>query len=541
MSAPSQPAAPSEKRPRFYLLGAVLLAVLILAPSLLYPFGRDQAVFAYVGSVIARGGMPFRDAWDLKPPGIYALYGLLAALAPDHGFGLMALLRVVDVGSAAATAALLALLARRWGYPEAGWASGAWYAALYLQGGFWSLAQAEAFANPLLVGAALLCLAGDQCPREDGAGLRVRLRLRSRAVLYGLAGLLTGLAAVLKFTTVLPVLVFLTWAVWRGGKSRWVSLAAFAVGGAVSVGAAVLWLQAGGALEAYLDIQRGFVAPYTRLNAAGPLDRLAACFWGVGRWALQVCLPLLLALAWLPRRGSDGERPARMLGWGALLAAVAAVAVQNKFFLYHWETALPWLALLGGIGAAVLLRRLRLTGPRAAAVTLALPLAWSLAGRWSAYRDGALYVAGALPRERWLQRFTSRDRDYSFQADTEAAAYLRQHTRPGDRVLIWGFEPAVHLLSDRPSPTRFFFNVPVAVPYTPAAWKTEFLTDLRQDTPELFLVLRNDAIPWANGLKEDSTGQLRNWPELSRFLDHRYRLEAQIEDFSIYRLRRGEK
>jgi hypothetical protein len=165
VSDPDNPAALGGMPSRFSLLGAALLAILILAPSLLYPFGRDQAVFAYVGSVIARGGMPFLDAWDLKPPGIYALYGLLACLAPN-GFELMVLLRVVDVAFAAATAVLLAVLARRWGYPQAGWAAGAWYAALYLQGGFWSLAQAEALANPLLLGAACLCLSGSDPVRE---------------------------------------------------------------------------------------------------------------------------------------------------------------------------------------------------------------------------------------------------------------------------------------------------------------------------------------------------------------------------------------
>src|SRR5690242_12105898 len=93
--------APSFWLPIF-LAPALVLAV--LAPTLLYPYGRDQAVFACAGSLIARGGMPYRDIWEVKPPGIYLLYALLASLAPPGtpptGWPLMLLVRVADVGVA---------------------------------------------------------------------------------------------------------------------------------------------------------------------------------------------------------------------------------------------------------------------------------------------------------------------------------------------------------------------------------------------------------------------------------------------------------
>jgi hypothetical protein len=354
------------------------------------------------------------------------------------------------------------------------------------------------------------------------------------------AGILTGLAVVLKFTTALPVGVFLFYGLWRDRQVRGQRLLAFAAGGALSVAAPVLWLQLGNALEAYLDIQLGFVVPYTRLHAAD----LGNTFQGVKRWGVQVWFPLLLAFGWLASRHNaknDPEPPCRELVLlGALLAAFAAVVIQNKFFLYHWETALPWLALAAALGSIQLLKRCGVTGHHMILFATAVPLVWSLTGRWSAYRDGALWVAGALPTSRWLQRFTSQDRDYSFLADTQVATYVRAHTAPSQRILIWGFEPSVYLLANRRPPTRFFFNVPVAVPFSPQSWKNEFLADLNRNLPELFLVLRHDAIPWANGLKEDSSGQLRNWPALSAFLEQNYRFETQIEDFAIYRHKTNE-
>ena len=58
------------------------LAALLLLPSLFYPFARDQGVFAYAGQVILRGGWPYRDVWDLKPPGVYFSYAAMLALTP---------------------------------------------------------------------------------------------------------------------------------------------------------------------------------------------------------------------------------------------------------------------------------------------------------------------------------------------------------------------------------------------------------------------------------------------------------------------------
>src|SRR5215212_1087965 len=52
-------------------------------PSVLYRFGRDQALFFYIGREWLHGSVPYRDTFDLKPPGIYFLHALsIAILGP---------------------------------------------------------------------------------------------------------------------------------------------------------------------------------------------------------------------------------------------------------------------------------------------------------------------------------------------------------------------------------------------------------------------------------------------------------------------------
>jgi hypothetical protein len=477
-------------------------------------------VFAYVGSTIARGGMPYSDAWDLKPPGIYLAYALLGWIAADHGWLLMAWLRAADLLIAAGCGVLLVLLARRCCGPAAGWAAAGWYASLYLHGTFWSLAQAEAWANPLVLGAILLAL------REPGP--------RGPARPWFCAGLLLGAAALLKFTALAPAVPFLAWALWKAPEERADRAFALLGGTAAPMILAWLWLFARGAWGDYLEIQRGFVEPYALLNAPTLGKRVQNLFGHTLGWFAQLWLPSILGLCGLLAGvffKDRGVRPFAVL----LLAGLTAVWVQNKYFGYHWQTAIPGFALLGAAGTVAVLRRAGMREVPAAALAAALPLVWSLGTQWPFYRDAALLAAGRLPRERWLAHFRPPGKDFSFPADARVADYVRKHTAPADPVLIWGFEPAVYLLAGRRAPTRFFFAVPVAVTFTPKTWREEFLEDLRARPPALFLVVRNDIYPWATGRRDDSAGQLRAWPDLREWLADHYRRETQIEDFTVYR------
>ncbi|MCJ7821513.1 MAG: glycosyltransferase family 39 protein, partial [Armatimonadetes bacterium] len=58
----------------------LVAGVAILSPLLTYPFGRDQGVFAAAADILARGGLPYHDVWDVKPPGVFYTYWASFAL-----------------------------------------------------------------------------------------------------------------------------------------------------------------------------------------------------------------------------------------------------------------------------------------------------------------------------------------------------------------------------------------------------------------------------------------------------------------------------
>src|SRR6187551_1979283 len=50
------------------------VVVFSLAQILVFSFGRDQGIYAVVAESVLQGKVPYRDAWDFKPPGIFFVY-----------------------------------------------------------------------------------------------------------------------------------------------------------------------------------------------------------------------------------------------------------------------------------------------------------------------------------------------------------------------------------------------------------------------------------------------------------------------------------
>lgn len=514
---------------------------MLLLPSLLYPFGRDQGVFAYVGRVILEGGWPYRDVWELKPPGIYYTYAAMLSLTGSSMLGV----RALDLAAAVTTACVLAAALSRFLGPVPAWLGGLTYAALYLRLGFWGMAQAESFANLWTAIALILWLRAG----EVISPLRSSGRVPAGPGTHGVggsvirssfpAGAAAALALLLKVTVLLPLagaLGAVSFLRTRRAAVRVEGVSGLALlsGLAAVLGIVLLAMVLSGAGAAYLEIQHGFVAGYVAMAR----DDLAATGWQY-LWRLYA-LPLALAIVGL---WSVSGRGRLLLGtW--LIAAALSVWVQRKYFGYHWTPVLLPLAGLAGAGLAALLSPLqRLTARRAwaGAATGALLIAlWSVEREASGYGAALRLMTGRMSREAYWTRFGRPYRgDFSFAADRWAARYVRDHTRPGDPVFIWGFEPLILFLADRRAPTRFVFAVPLVSAWTPDRWRDELMRDLRAHPPVLFGVMRRDALPHASGRSDDSATQLEAFPALRAFLREQYRYETTIEDLTLYRLKRA--
>jgi len=386
---------------RLRSLPLLLLLFLLLAAALRAPtfsdrvFNADEAYLATQAQVLVDGGHLYVDTVDRKPPVVPYLY---AAVFQLTGSDDLAPVHAVAVLALALTALLLAAEARRRFR--------------------WQLA-------PIFAGCAYLLVASAFRPADaQAANFEVfMLPVMTAAMLLGIrrrpagAGATLGLATLTKQTAAVCLLplAYLAW-----GVRRWRSLGALGVAFAAPLvlAAAIFgprdftfWVFTGNG--GYADI-RGVVGYTATLGA-----RETGWFL-FGSAALVVLLPF----AWSARR-ADRDL------WLWLASGVVAVAIGFRFFPHYYLQLVPPLALLATRGLDALSHPYR---RRALAVVALLAVVSTTFFLVPAFTQGE-----------------TRDTRVALAV----AQYVRGHTRPDQRVLVWGQAPEVYWASDRRPATRF--------------------------------------------------------------------------------------
>ena len=274
--------------PRFAIVAAAVVTAIAAVATLWWPFGWDQGIFAWIGGVTAEGGLPYRDAWDVKGPLTFVPFALTELVFGRE----MWAIRLFDL----ALLALAALAVRRIVGAHAGrgaaTGAGLLYALAYIGFGYWHTAQPDGWV-------AIIALVGWAALLADTAAVA-----RPRVMVA--AGIVVGLGVLAKPLYILLALVplgALALASEIPLRQRTRLAMAFAAGAAAPVVACAGWLAMRGGLGAALET-------YIRFNA-----ELA----GAGQ------KPLFGVI-----RGMYGrmvERPAVLL---ALPAAGAGVAVLAR-------------------------------------------------------------------------------------------------------------------------------------------------------------------------------------------------------------------
>jgi hypothetical protein len=525
----------------FWALFAACVALRV--PSLQQPAGADQALYGYVGQRILHGELPYRDAWDQKPPGIHATYAVLWAIWPDE--------RVVpaaDLAVAVATALLLLALGRRIGPPGAGEAAALVF--LFLGdpawgrlGGVRARGQCEVFIG-LVSTAGLLLL-----HRTLDAGTR-----RVQALGFA-AGALFGAAFVYKYNAgavlIAAALAAFWW--WRrddatslGATVRGLLPAGMAVAsGFVTVVAAMLAIFAfAGAFDDLYHATISYNVFYSGETYANrfamlgyllrfPIERARVDgLWFVG--GLGCAVILITALLRRARAGTPDILPVLWVAAACLSIAVNGSRGLPQYFLQ----AAPALALAFGVAAAWALPHLRKPW-RVLAIALVVVatervvnvdkvveyLRWDLSA-WT----------GARTRDAYLARFGNRDSGdkYSALAVRELAGLIATRVPPNETVLVLGFSPGALLQAERRSATRFFWSRPLIVGFGegwPGYGVAGLLAELEANKPALVALQRRD---WDPDTIDSYTWFTRQ-PRLVAWLGRDYQPAGELGNFVLFR------
>ena len=510
---------------RYRVVGGAFLIVLLLGlPTLIVPFYTDQSVFALAARTILSGGMPYRDLWDVKSPGIYFIYTLAFLPLGQH----MVSIRILDLANTALAMVAIYLLGRRFFGERAGVLAGCLYGVTYLtRAGYEGLGQTESFlALPVVLS---ILLYRPNASRGAGAGAFF-------------SGVLLGLAFSLKMSAVffvfaLPAieLIFAERPLRVAPALKRLSVAA--VGFLAVVAVFGVYLAAGGALRDFIDIQRLHVWPYTSLRWSPPgesyLHFLARATRDYIRDNLFLVVPAagaaFLALAGLRRKEI-------VLVAIVAVASLAGVWSQGKFFDYQWLAMIFPLALLAGfaidrvvayVSAPGVAQRWAAYGLAGAFLVLLTP--GLLANPYEQYRQFLGYATGRTSQADNEAKYTP-----NFSLDREMLAYVDANGGNDKSLFIWGNWPVIYWWAGQPLVSRFIYDTGLSAHWAPSSWRDELVAGLRAKPPHFIAVAGSYPQPWLTGTNQTTVEALAAYPGLSDLLAQSYQATWANNLFRVY-------
>ncbi len=498
-------AAP-EAGARVILGLAAVLFVALRAGMISVPFERDEGEYAYIAQRLTDGGVPYRDAFLQKTPGVVFVYAAAFAVGGERIEAVHAMLYVFS----ALTAVLLYRLIATTGGAVAGAMA--------------ALALCVTTIEPRLLASAANTEQFALLPLTAGALLAARARQRQSLAWSAASGLCCATAFWFKQVALAPALVaplilLATHAPTPSGAHtarrlprRAALLATWLIAAAALSALPVAYLLVNGVWGAFVDCAFSHNWAYARrLSPGDGIDALGAALrW---QWPAMGGVWLLsgVGLLWRRRRPaptSDAPSPLtpflrrrELAAWLGL--SFVATAAPMSFYQHYFIWLLPPLCGLAGLGAAGVWEAVR---SRSAALRgrwkrqalrtccgaglVALAALPTLIANWPVWRaEGPRAISAMLYRQN------------IFWESIDIGRYIRDHTRPDDAVFILGSEPQILFYANRPSATRYTIMYPLFGPYSDAeARHREALAQIEQSRPRWILDvrLRNSLTPDIN-------------------------------------------
>ncbi len=524
-----------------WLLAALLYVLITAIPNITYPIGRDQATYGVIGQGLLNGQQLYRDLWDNKPPGIFAIYALLVKTF-GHAIWSVGL---VDILWLLVISVCIFRFAERYlGTGEAVIAV-AVNAAWHTHVGYVDAAQPECFL--MLAVFLAFFVASSQKPWP----------LTRQFV----AGLLMGAAFWLKYNALafFPLVAVVPYVDWAGfdlkprrirflipGRMWLQRMAAMLAGFFATVVAVLGYFRWAGSWAALEEVQFHVLPRY----AAIAVERIPH-FWLLPLGATLVHLGFLTILATgaailvAEKRGFAGFLPVL----AAAIMGYAVTASQLRFPPYAFETSFPMFALLWGylgmFGLSIMISANRTPSqPKvlkkvfaflAFAILLGFPVRGEVKNLVQRYQALAAWRQN---RERFYANYTGVQFNIEHLAGKFAVIEeLQTSLKPEDKVFVWGTDPLIYFLTNRQPPTRFVSNLALISPWGPPAWRDELIRDLTRARPTFIVVSKNDQVPEIAFTPMDSEQYLAVYTSLGKLISTAYERVEEYPDYQVYRLK----
>ncbi len=487
----------------------LLVLSLILSAFLRLPYYQydfifvDEAWWANGANILNQGGQLYRDiALDKNPP-IFWFCALLFKLFGVH-------MTSIHVGSLLlvwATSILVFVIGIRFFSKSAGGAAALIYAAAsttyYIQR---IIGMNTETLMVVFSSAAALCYM---------KGLLCKTRYCFLfAGLFACFAFLTKPVSVTE-TVLLCIFPFFTRGRWLD-KMRLVlaTLSGFALGTCLFFG----YMRREGILELWWDqaIVYGF-RYISRVGAeafAVKSIRVAIAFGFIFLW-------LFLLVGYSRKVRNENSRAyAFVFSW--LLSAFAGVIIGRRYYANYFIQVMPPLALLGGIGLSHLWRNRHQES--LCTIRRFCCAAFMISFLWFHSRTIANWVSLAFPQVHRIARWDMWDDN---RRNHEIAAYLKDKSSPKDRLFVWGANPQLFFLTQRPMATIWSdFDIADDVPPRAAEPAIQARTaKLLSQAKPLYIV------------DVQKVARIDAYPHFRALVTELYDFESRLPGARLYRLR----
>jgi hypothetical protein len=457
---------------------------------------RDEGEYAYIAQRWLRGDVPYRDAFDQKPPGAFAVYATCFVLFGESiesihwGVQLYTLLTLGGI----------AWIGRRVGGPGAGWVAAVLAAFMTTDASvLGNAANTETIMILPLTAGLAVCLAAID---------------RDSAVLAGLSGV-CGTLALLSKQVALPNVAWHGMLLLLCARSRWRLALAYTAGGVLALAPVVGYFASVGALHEFWDCVVGHNLTYAQRV---PLEWYPAMFFntfqGVFRQWLPVFILAVMGLRSLP--GGQGVCAGRWLLLGWLAVSFAGVCAGGYFRHHYFIQIIPALAVAAGVGVAADARRINPGRPGTAALVLAVAaVAWGIA------LVPGYYLRGS-PNDkcRWIYALNP------FVEAIPAKNYIASNSAPDETVFVYGSEPEILFYANRRSASRYIFAYPLMTPFPDTRDRqASVIRELNADPPRFIVTISTRL---TSSFLDDNNTPTLLFDELIKMLFRDYQLVGTI-------------
>ncbi len=519
-SSPSPHSCPSSFAFGSILLGIVLLFAALRWPLLNVPMERDEGEYALMGLGILRGIPPYLEAYTMKLPGAAFLYAISFWLFGPSPHSIHLALLLVN----AAAIVLVAFLGRRWIGITGGLFAAAAYGTLSIGTAMFGLwLSAEHFS--------VLFLLGGACMMPSS------LRKHARTQLF-IGSFLLGTSILMKQHAAIPSIV---WFMVLGGMAlrdqsestvfpRSISKHLPLICGAVF--AFFLPLLLTGGVMFFQGVFTSFwfwTFQYSICYVSAVPPSLGWTYFQISGIPVFFNGPLLWFLALVgigillwkpslhPRFANEEKRKEALFQlFPVTEASIIAVSIGLLFRPQYFILLAPLAALLAGIAWETFwkfTRSLKYFGNilRVAVLIISFGVLWEP------------LLLGWQKNSAAICRLV-----YSINPFPEAvivAKYLRQHTQPHEKIAIFGSEPEIYFLADRPPAMPYFYVYEMMKPH-PFAKKMqhEAIHCIETSRPS-WVVFVNIPLSWLRHPDSDPT--FVHW--FPSYLHQHYLLEGVVD------------